>query len=108
MDLEITAHKEWLRERNTDILPHLVFGGPLPCTQFYVVVNGVKYSYSKCTNAVEACFKCIIALRRLPVISDYVWPFIERVVYSFTFKKAKSQYVTQYANKINNLLSPSK
>ena len=73
--------ENWLNTINQPIYPYILISGTVENCKSYVVLNGANYPYENTTRAVEACFKCLIALRKWPFLCDYVWYFIKQLLY---------------------------
>ena len=59
-------------------------------TQSFAVINGSKYEYSDPVKAIQATYKCTIALRTFPYMSDYVWMFIRKLFFGISPSKGFS------------------
>lgn len=70
-------------------------------------VNNEKYThFTSILKAVEACFKVLIDLNSFPFSCDYVWMFIQKLVYRIEPKKSYKK-VSTLISLINKRLNPT-
>ena len=89
VDKEKEKFENWLETHGQSILPYIIVCGSVETVfETYLVLKSEKYSFSNPLKAVEACFMCLTALRKWPYMCDYVWGFIQKMVYEFDANKS--------------------
>lgn len=79
--------------------PHVVIVGPMNAiSSTIVVINDKLYDFDSVLDGVEFCYKSLKALRSFPPVCDFVWVFIEHVVYSINSKGTAGPVATAVGN----------
>lgn len=94
--------EDWLKKRKQEVLPYLICVGEFEKSTFYVRLNGEDYPYTDCVKAVEACYKCLSALQRRTVFSDFIWSFFDRAIFNLSFRKANA-FVIKFISDLDKL-----
>ena len=90
MDQKNIELETWLQLVEPPVFPRIVICGSIENNQTYVFLNRKKYSYDNPILAVEAAFKCLLALEKIPSLCDYVWTFIHKFIYGLDVTKSFS------------------
>lgn len=102
MKTEIEEYEKWLKSLEQDIYPYIVFVGELQAPEIFVQINGSQYNFGNHLTAVESCYKCLTALKAFPYMCDFVWSFIDKLVYGISSRKGSSLAV-KLLTEINKL-----
>jgi len=73
----------------------LTVGSIVNLTDFYVLVNNIKYVSTSLMSAVDLCFQVFFALdAKYPVDSEMVWYFLQYYIYDITNTKYSRHFVS--------------
>ncbi|KAJ8671233.1 hypothetical protein QAD02_002492 [Eretmocerus hayati] len=75
------SHEQWLKSYNQQVHPYLICCGQLPNVEFFLIVNGFQYSFNDPIEAVETCYKCLVATKNFPAVTEFAWSTIDLLVY---------------------------
>lgn len=82
-------HENSLVKQGFEVHPYVIIHGPsVDTSQIYVVLNKELYLCASLVDAVDKCFKCLMALRSWPYLCDHIWFFLMKRVYELTPPRA--------------------
>lgn len=95
MEPRLEKRKEKLEAFGLTLQPMIIaIGSIINLTNFYVVVNNIKYESTSLMNAVNLCFQVFFALdAKYPVDSEMVWYFLQYHVYKINNAKYARNFV---------------
>lgn len=82
LEKEKQSLEKWVDELKQPPLPYVILVGDIRnVIQSYVVFKGEYYPYLCPMKAVEACYKCLMALKQLPTACEHIWGILKKLVY---------------------------
>lgn len=100
MKKQIQDLRQRLKDYHFETLhPHVVIVGPTNViSSIIVVIKDKLYDFDSVLDGVEFCYKSLKALRSFPSVCDFVWVFIEHVLYSIYSKGTAGPVATAVGN----------
>ncbi|XP_029160239.1 uncharacterized protein LOC114932252 [Nylanderia fulva] len=95
LEPKLEKRKEKLEAFGLTLQPMIVaIGSIINLTNFYVVVNNIKYESTSLINAVNLCFQMFFALdAKYPIDSEMVWYFLQYHIYDIKNAKYARNFV---------------
>ncbi|XP_051163773.1 uncharacterized protein LOC127283130 [Leptopilina boulardi] len=100
---EQNSFETWLIDRSQEIYPYLIFLGNVENPQISIVVNSERYAFTDPLKAIDCCFKCLIALDSFSFLCDFVWLFLDKVIYKLDYLNTKNTWVTKFVVDLKKL-----
>lgn len=92
------AHEAWLDSIKQEVVPYLIFSGPLDSVRAFVCLNEHLYPFDNPVEAVQSLYQVLTALSAFPSIREFAWGFIHKAVYGFDFDSIPSKVRTLIEN----------
>lgn len=86
-----------------EISPYVILLGDVENSHVSLGINSERDTFNDSLKANNSCFKCLIALESLPFLCDYVWFFLDKVIYKLRRPKTKNSWVTKFMVELNKL-----
>lgn len=102
-----------LSQYQTDVTSFIIFCGDLDNIQkAFVVIKDDCYEYNDPLLAIQAIFERRVALRSWPCLTDYVWTFLQLMVFKIPLKTEgfcvrNCTKLTEFMNLVNNYTLPT-